>query len=217
MRRRDAARYVDDLVRGRRPGPAQLEEGDADTIRTAIRLKAARSDEAEPRQEWMSQLHSELAGIHGGSAGVAGSPSGRRPRRTHNVLGIAAASVALVGATVAITSEAEHGSRHPGPTVTAALHDGLNRPLGNLSLYRGHPSWVFLDVVDPGYSGPAMCQLQNGSGNVILTGTFELQHGQGDWARTIGIDPTAVRAARVIAPGGRTLAYATFPAGAGPR
>lgn len=216
MRRGDASRYVDDLIRGRRPRPVEMEEGDAETIRTATTLSAARPGGAEPREEWMSQLRSELADIHGRGAGVAGSPSGRLPRRTQNVLWAVAAAAALIVATAGLTSTVEHRSPGGGARVrTVALHDGLDRRMGDLSLYSGRPSWVFLDVVDPGYSGPATCQLETGSGTVVLAGTFMVQQGQGDWARPIPVDPSVVRAARIVAPGGRTLASATFPAGAG--
>ena len=217
MRRADVHRYVDDLIRGRRPRPVDLEDGDAEIIRAATELAAARPEGAEPRQEWMSQLQSELAEIHGRSAGAADAPSGRPSRRSRYPL-LAVAAAALVAASAGITTTLEHQSHGPGARVrTVALHDGLNRGMGDLSIYSGRPSWVFLDVVDPGYSGPATCQLESGSGNVVLTGTFEVQQGHGDWARPVPIDPSVVRAARIVGPDGRTLASATFPAGVGAR
>jgi cytochrome b6-f complex iron-sulfur subunit len=50
-------RYVDDLLRGRRPKPFHPDDFEAAQIRTAIDLQAARLGADAPRQEFLSDLH----------------------------------------------------------------------------------------------------------------------------------------------------------------
>jgi Rieske Fe-S protein len=61
MNARGLRRYVDDLLRGRRPRPFAPDDFEAAQLRTAIELRAAgRRDEA-PRQEFLDDLHRRLA------------------------------------------------------------------------------------------------------------------------------------------------------------
>lgn len=61
MNARGLRRYVDDLLRGRRPKPFAADDFEAAQIRTAIELRAAgRGDEA-PRPEFLTDLHRRLA------------------------------------------------------------------------------------------------------------------------------------------------------------
>jgi Rieske Fe-S protein len=61
MNARGLRRYVDDLLRGRRPRPFAPDDFEAAQLRTAIELRAAgRRDEA-PREEFLDDLHRRLA------------------------------------------------------------------------------------------------------------------------------------------------------------
>ena len=63
MNARGLRRYVDDLLRGRRPKPFAPDDFEAAQIRTAIELRAARqgSDVVDaPREEFLSDLHRRL-------------------------------------------------------------------------------------------------------------------------------------------------------------
>jgi nitrite reductase/ring-hydroxylating ferredoxin subunit len=64
MNARGLRRYVDDLLRGRRPKPFAPDDFEAAQIRTAIELRAARQgtdvDDA-PREEFLTDLHRRLA------------------------------------------------------------------------------------------------------------------------------------------------------------
>jgi len=107
---RGLSRYLDDLVRGRRPRPFRAGRDDAEALRVALDLRAARPGEDTPREEFVADLHDRLAAALGTPAAGAPvpapvplrprtpSPLGRR-RLLVRGAGLAAASAA-VGATV---------------------------------------------------------------------------------------------------------------------
>ncbi len=61
MNARAMRRYVDDLLRGRRPKAFHPDDFEAAQIRTAIDLQAARPDSDAPRREFLADLHRRLA------------------------------------------------------------------------------------------------------------------------------------------------------------
>lgn len=62
MNARGLRRYVDDLLRGRRPKPFAPDDFEAAQIRTAIELRAAGQDAGDaPREEFLTDLHRRLA------------------------------------------------------------------------------------------------------------------------------------------------------------
>ena len=62
MNARGLRRYVDDLLRGRRPKAFAPDDFEAAQIRTAIELRAARQgDDDAPRQEFLTDLPRRLA------------------------------------------------------------------------------------------------------------------------------------------------------------
>ncbi len=95
MNARGLRRYVDDLLRGRRPKPFRPDDFEAAQIRTAIDLQAARLGSDAPREEFLADLRRRLAAqAEGGSPPVAKSGATRR-----NVLvGTSAAAAAAVAA-----------------------------------------------------------------------------------------------------------------------
>jgi cytochrome b6-f complex iron-sulfur subunit len=58
---RGLTRYLEDLIRSRRPRRFKASEDDAAIIRTAITLRAARQGSGEPTDEFVSSLHKKLA------------------------------------------------------------------------------------------------------------------------------------------------------------
>ena len=73
-------RYVDDLLRGRRPKPFAPDDFETEQVRTAIDLRAARLGADAPRQEFLSDLYRRLAGqMHDAPSDAStGTPSTTR-------------------------------------------------------------------------------------------------------------------------------------------
>ena len=58
---RGLTRYIEDLIRSRRPRRFKAGEEDAAIVRTAITLRAARPGSGEPTDEFVTALHKKLA------------------------------------------------------------------------------------------------------------------------------------------------------------
>ena len=94
-------RYVDDLLRGRRPEPFRPDDFEAAQIRTAIDLQAARPGSDRPREEFLSDLHRRLAAqMHGTPPAVSGGKAAATRRQV--IVGTSAAAAAAV---VAVTAD----------------------------------------------------------------------------------------------------------------
>jgi len=94
MNARGLRRYVDDLLRGRRPKPFRPNDFEAEQIRTAIDLQAARLGSDAPRQEFLADLRHRLA------AQLDGTTQQRRAGATRRnvIVGTSAAAAAAVAA-----------------------------------------------------------------------------------------------------------------------
>jgi cytochrome b6-f complex iron-sulfur subunit len=95
MNARGLRRYVDDLLRGRRPKPFRPDDFEAAQIRTAIDLQAARLGSDAPREEFLTDLRRRLADqAEGASPPVSKAGATRR----HVIVGTSAAAAAAVAA-----------------------------------------------------------------------------------------------------------------------
>ena len=95
MNARALRRYIDDLLRGRRPKPFRPDDFEAAQIRTAIDLQAARLGSDAPRQEFLTDLHRRLAEQQEGT----GQPVSKSTATRRNVIvGTSAAAAAAVAA-----------------------------------------------------------------------------------------------------------------------
>jgi cytochrome b6-f complex iron-sulfur subunit len=92
---RGLTRYIEDLIRSRRPRRFKASEDDAAMVRAAITLRAARQGSGEPTDELVTSLHKKLAA-------ELDPPPARRPaaaRRTFlRVAAVAGGSAAAVAA-----------------------------------------------------------------------------------------------------------------------
>jgi nitrite reductase/ring-hydroxylating ferredoxin subunit len=150
MNARGLRRYVDDLLRGRRPKAFAPDDFEAAQIRTAIELRAARQgpDMGDaPRQEFLTDLHRRLAEQMTGTRPEAVPKQSTTRRQV--IVGTSAAAAAAVAA-VSI-DRAVMGSPTEAPAVAGQLEpnngswqrvaassdvpDGLMRPfdLGSVS------------------------------------------------------------------------------------
>jgi hypothetical protein len=224
MSRRKLAAYIDALVAGRRPRRFRADADEAAVVRTAIELRAARSSEAAPDEQFVSRLYQELAEQHQTPVMPAARPivtpilrPVARPRGRMALVGVAAA-LALVGGTVVTTEAVDHpASRRAALPVpqgqelrTGTFEDASSRVLGQIVVYGGNPSWVFMDVNGSHYDGVVTCHLQASSGATVMTGTFDLLGGTGELDKAIRVDVGGLRGAELVTSTGATLASATF-------
>lgn len=91
------------------------------------------------------------------------------------------------------------------PIESAALaHDGTR--VGQVFVYSGHPSWIFMTVDLGGGSGRITCELSTKAGKSVVLGSFTPSAGYGSWGTTIGIPPASIKGVRLVTPTGATVA-----------
>jgi cytochrome b6-f complex iron-sulfur subunit len=98
MNARGMRRYIDDLVAGRRPKSFEPDDFEADQIRTAIDLQAARPAADTPRPEFLADLQSRLAAQMGEDSPAAEVRRLPNATRRQVVVGTSAAAAAAVAA-----------------------------------------------------------------------------------------------------------------------
>jgi hypothetical protein len=216
MKKRGLRAFVDALAEGRRPPAFRARHEDLEEIRAAITLSAARADESTPDPRFVEDLLAELKN---------GQAAGRQPlatvtplrRRGRNAVFAAAAAAALVAGTVGVTETLDHAASRPaaspvpGRTVlTGSFETSDRHKLGQITVFGGSPSWVFLNLAGAPYDGPVTCLLQADNGSVVATGTFSVQSGTGEWARPLPDGVSNLRGATIVGASGVTLAAATL-------
>ncbi len=102
-----------------------------------------------------------------------------------------------------------------GPTATATERSGPlltseGLPVGHAYAYSGDPSWVMMDVVDPGFTGVYHCELQLADGAIVTAGSVAVHNGAGEWARFVRAQGDQLRRAVLVTSTGVPVATATF-------
>jgi hypothetical protein len=215
MNPRRMSSFIDDLVSDRRPGRVKAGPVDADVLRTAIALRAARPGDEAPEQRFVADLREQLAREVRGAPERAVRPSATRRAR---LLVGAAAAVTMMGGTVAATTTLDHAlaaaSGHHlthGQLLRVGTFESADgRAVGQIVAYRGQPSWVFMSIRDPGMSGTIGCQIQLDNGGTAAAGTFAVHNGVGEWARTVPADVGRFRGATLVTATGSAIATASF-------
>lgn len=162
--------------------------------------------ESEPPAGFESEALARITGITGVRER---SPRQRRPLQV-----AAAALVAAIAAAATIThvvdqqhdvltSEYVNALRALGGSALRAAPvvapDGHR--VGEVFLYQGHPSWVFVSVDGNQVSGPARVQLDLvGRPPIVLVG-LRLDHGRGSWGERLSMPVSSIRMVQVSAPG----------------
>ena len=217
MSRRQLSAFLDALAVGRRPRGFRAGTDDAAVLGTAIEVTAARPGEAVPEEEFVSRLYKELADQAGAARVVPMVRPAPRPRRPAALVSVAAA-LALVGGPVAATDAFDHGTSTraalPLPKGqelrTGTFEEASGRDLGQIVVYDGNPSWVFMVVKGSSYDGLVTCRLHSMNGSTVLTGAFDVRNGTGQLAKTIRVDVGQLGGAWLVTSTGATLASATF-------
>jgi hypothetical protein len=215
VNRRRLSAFIDALVEGRRPQGFRADPEEADVVRTAIGLRAARPGDSKPDENFVSALYESLASDQPSEVIPIDRPV--KPRRRRAALAAVAAGVVLVGGTAVAT---EAFNQVGAPAAIQAPHGKVlrtgtfettdNRVMGQIVAYRGNPSWVFMNVGGSNYSGPITCKLQVENGSTVAVGVFHLHSGMGQFSRTIQVDIGSLRGAKLVSSSGSVVASATF-------
>jgi len=125
-------RYVNDLLRGRRPTPFRPDDFEAAQLHTAIDLQAARPGADGPRPEFLSDLHRRLTAQVARSRfdASAGTPS--TTRRQVMVATSAAAAAAVAAVTADRLLPGDHTARDGDATASGGdmvPNDGSWQPV----------------------------------------------------------------------------------------
>jgi nitrite reductase/ring-hydroxylating ferredoxin subunit len=117
MNTRGLRRYVDDLLRGRRPKPFAPDDFEAAQVRTAIELQAARMGSDAPRPEFLADLHGRLAEQMGDK-----QVTRLRATRRQVIVGTSAAAAAVAaGATAGVVGDQLVAGRRNQDDVSSEL------------------------------------------------------------------------------------------------
>jgi hypothetical protein len=216
MTSRRLSAFIDALAAGRRPKRFRATPEDAAIVRTAITLRAAHPGEANPSEQFVSDLYESLADQ--ARTGVAPDAHQITLRRGRLALAAVAAGVAVAGGTVIVTDAFDHAT--VAPSVAQAPHGDALRTgtfetadgqvLGQIVAYQGRPSWVFMNVDEPNYDGPIECKLQMEDGSTVAVGMFQLHSGLGQFSRTVPVNIGGLRGAKLVSSTGAIVASATF-------
>ena len=217
MTGRKLSALIDAIAAGRRPKRFRADAEDVEVLRAAVELRAARPGDAEPTAAFTDGLFRQLSEQAKQQERTQIRTAGRPRART--ALLVAAASVVLVGGTVAAT-EALTSPAHSAVQVPqgSALRTGTfltagGQVWGQIVAYRGSPSWVFMHVDVPNYNGPIKCMLQVDDGSTVAFGTFTVKGGTGQFSKNIGsVDVGHLRGAKLVTSTGSSVAAATFAA-----
>jgi hypothetical protein len=213
---RRLATFLDALAAGRRPRPFPADPEDVEMLRVAIALRAARPGDAAPDETFVAALHEKLADNL--------SPAEQtnvRPLKLHRgraAIVAVAAGLALVGGTVAVTESSNKATVQQSATAvpqgqalrTATFEAPTGQVAGQIVVYHGHPSWVFMNVDVAHSDGPVKCELHLANGEVVAAGTVQLHNGSGVFSQSIPMDAGKVRGATLYDSSGVVVASAIF-------
>jgi hypothetical protein len=220
MTSRRLTAFIDAVAAGRRPKRLHVDPDDVDVLRAAITLRAARPGDAAPSEAFVAGLFQQLS-----AQAQPQAAQEIRPAATHRgrIVLVAAAAAAVLVAGTTFATESLRGPNGTSSAATQVPHGAVlrtgtfqtadGRILGQVVAYRGHPSWVFMNIAVPNYDGRIKCMLQVDDGSTVAFGTFTVHHGIGQFSKAIAsVDFAHLRGARLVTAGGSAVASATFGA-----
>jgi hypothetical protein len=216
MTPRRLSAFLDALAAGRRPRPFHADLEDVEMVRVAIALRAARPGDAIPDDAFVAELHEQLANDLNSSEQTNVRPL--KMRRARVALVSVAAGLALVGGTFAVTERSNPTNVQQSATAvpqgqtlrTATFEAPTGRVAGQIVVYHGDPSWVYMNVDVPQANGTVKCELHLANGDVVAAGTVQLHDGSGVFSQSIPMDAGKVRGATLYDSSGAAVASAIF-------
>ncbi len=102
---------------------------------------------------------------------------------------------------------AVRGYRASAPTEVAHFGSGT-RTVGQVMVYVGHPTWLYMYVDDTAWQGEVTCRVVLADGSTITLGHFWPRAGKGAWAATVDQPASRLRQAQLTGADGKVLASA---------
>lgn len=148
------------------------------------------------------------------SAPPAGPGGTRRPGRMRRVLATVAVGLAVIVAGLGGwrigAGTAPAASTAAGPLTSASLLSATHQEVGDIYVYSGRSTWLYMSV-DLGSGNEAVtCQVVGKDGQVSKIGSFQLADGYGSWGSPDPGNLGPLSGARIVSADGTVLATATF-------
>lgn len=145
--------------------------------------------------------------------GILNFVSGHLPLSTSMAAAVALA-VFVVGLVVGQlgTARSPNGqlAMPQGTYLETAQLESHGHSEGEVLVYAGNPTWLFMYVDDPAWRGELRCQVTLDHGPTITLGGFWPSDGDAAWATKVSTPAGWLRQARIISPDGTVLATATL-------
>jgi hypothetical protein len=169
-----------------------------------------------PDETFVAELHQELA--DDAAPSEQSSVRAIKLHRGRAALVAVAAGLTLIGGTFALTEVSNTTAVHQSATEvphgqalrTATFEAPTGQVLGQIVVYHGHPSWVFMNVDAPQSVGTVTCELHLANGEVVAAGTVPLHDGIGQLSKNIQMHAGQVQGATLSDSSGAVLASASF-------
>jgi hypothetical protein len=97
-----------------------------------------------------------------------------------------------------------------GKEFSAALLNYHGQERGQVFVYAGQPSWVFMTVETPKAPERITCKLELEGGSTVVLGSFAPSTGYSSWGSTLSVDPKVIKGVRLVNANGQTVATATL-------
>ena len=139
-------------------------------------------------------------------------PARPHSRWRHLTLSAAAAFLVALGFSIGALVQSPHSTpvaTGPTPVVNGEL-TSRGHSLGHVFIVSSKPSWIYMTVDDPQWSGTAWCRVTLKSGQVRNLGSFAMTNGYGTWSAPTTVAVAQIKSAQVVDAHGAVLASATL-------
>jgi hypothetical protein len=193
--------------------PAQEEAREEDAYPQLISRRENRQARGEPARGG-TRPRAGRPGADQPSAPPAGPGGTRRPGRIRRVLAATAMGLAVIAAGLGGwrigVGTAPAASSAAGPLKTASLLSATHQDVGDIFVYSGKSTWLYMSV-DMGSGNEAVtCQVVGKDGRVTKIGSFQLADGYGSWGSPDPGNLGTLSGARLVSANGTVLATGTF-------
>ena len=159
---------------------------------------------------------------HSGDQHRAGPPSApparpggtRRPGRMRRLLATAAVGLAIIAAGLGGwrigTGTGPAATSAAGPLKSASLVSATHQDVGDVYVYTGRSTWLYMSVEIGSGNEAVTCQVVGKDGQVANLGSFQLADGYGSWGSPDPGNIGPLSGARIVSADGTVLASATF-------